>query len=154
MANTYKAVYLQVVFAVKHRNALLAKEWRGRLFAYTTEVLRKRGHYPLAVNGYSDHVHLFFDYSTKELISDLVREVKKSMSNFIKDNDLTPFHFEWQTGYGVFSHGKREKGQIIEYIRNQEAHHSKRSFRDEYMSLLQLFEIEFKDEYVFDFLDV
>jgi REP element-mobilizing transposase RayT len=85
MADTYRKVYLHVVFAVKNRNALLDKSWRLRLFAYTSKMLTNRGNFALAVNGYHDHVHLFFDYSCKELIEDLVREVKKSMSNFIKE---------------------------------------------------------------------
>ncbi len=153
MANTYRAVYLQIVFAVKYRNALLHESWRNDLFAYASKTLTNRGHYALAVNGHHDHIHIFIDYSTKELISDLVREIKKSMSNFIRTNNLCPSKFEWQSGYGVFSHGTREKSIIIEYIKNQEQHHRKKKFKDEYKSQLKNFDIELKGEYVFQFFD-
>jgi REP element-mobilizing transposase RayT len=153
MADTYRKVYLHVVFAVKNRDALLDISWRNRLFAYTSKMLSNRGHFALAVNGYQDHVHMFFDYSCKELIEDLVREVKKSMSNFIKENNLCNFHFQWQSGYAVFSVGYREKDKFINYIKNQDTHHAQRTFKDEYMSLLESYEIEFKNEYVFKFLN-
>ena len=115
--------------------------------------LNQRGHYALAVNGHSDHVHLFFDYSCKELIPDIVREIKKSSSKFIKQNKFTKFNFEWQGGYGVFSHGYREKKTIINYIIKQDEHHSKRTFKNEYLTLLKKFDIDFNDQYVFNFLE-
>lgn len=153
MANTYRKVYLHIVFAVKYREALLHKEWRSEVFKYMAASLKNRGHYSLAVNGYHDHVHLFFDYNGKELIEDLVREIKKSSIQFIKEKGFTKFKFQWQSGYGVFSHGYRERDVIIKYVMTQEEHHRKRSFKKEYLALLKKFEIEFKEEYVFDFLD-
>ena len=134
---------------MKNRQALIEKQWRNRLFAYVSKSLSQRGHYALAVNGYLDHIHLFFDYNCQELISDLVREIKKSSSKFIKEKQLSKFKFEWQSGYGVFSNGYRERDIIIKYIINQEIHHSTRSFQEEYMSLLKNYEIAYKDEYVF-----
>ncbi|WP_304231821.1 IS200/IS605 family transposase [Jiulongibacter sediminis] len=152
MANTYRKVYLHLVFAVKNRNALLDNKWRADLFKYISKTLTNRGHFTLAVNGYHDHIHIFFDYNGKELIEEVVREIKKTSSNYIKERELTSAKFEWQSGYGVFSHGFRERDAIIKYIVNQEAHHSGRSFRNEYLSLLKSFEVDFKDEYVFDFI--
>ena len=153
MANSYKKVYLHIVFAVKNRDALLHNSWRNRLFQYTSKTLTNRGHYALAVNGHYDHVHILISYSCKELIQDLVREIKKSMTNFIKDNNLCPFKFECQNGYGVFSNGYRELDEIINYITNQEEHHAKRTFRDEYMALLGRYDIQFKEEFIFEFWD-
>jgi REP element-mobilizing transposase RayT len=153
MANTYRKVYLHIVFAVKNRKALLDKSWRNELFAYMAGSLNKREHYSLAVNGFTDHVHLFFDYNCNELISDLVREIKKSSNDFIKEKGVCKEKFEWQSGYGVFSNGYREKDTIIKYILNQEKHHSKRKFQEEYLSLLENHEIEFKNEYVFEFFE-
>lgn len=152
MANTYRKVYLHLVFAVKNRNALLDNKWRADLFKYISKTLTNRGHFTLAVNGYHDHIHIFFDYNGKELIEEVVREIKKTSSNYIKERGLTSAKFEWQSGYGVFSHGFRERDTIIKYIVNQEAHHSRRSFRNEYLSLLKSFEVDFKNEYVFDFI--
>lgn len=153
MANTYRKVNLQIVFAVKNRRALLHKSWRPDLFRYIAGIINHRGHYSLAVNGVEDHIHLFFDYSCRELIEDLVREIKKASNAYINDRNLCPYKFEWQKGYGVFSHGYREKSIIIEYVKNQEAHHGKQTFRREYMAFLKSYEIDFKNEYVFDFLD-
>jgi putative transposase len=153
MADTYRKVYLHIVFAVKYRQALLDKSWRGNLFAYIAGILNQRGHFSLAVNGYSDHIHLFFHYSCNELIADLVREIKKASNQYIKENKLSPFKFEWQNGYGVFSNGYREKDTVIKYILNQEEHHGKQSFRKEYLALLKKYEIEYKDEYVFEFFE-
>ena len=152
MANTYRSVYLQIVFAVKNRQALLSKKWRPELFKYITGIINKRNHFSLAVNGVEDHIHIFLDYNCKELIEDLVREIKKASNIFINENNLTPFKFEWQSGYGVFSYSYREKDKIINYVKNQEEHHREKSFREEYLDLLKSFEISFKDEYVFDFL--
>ena len=95
MANTYRKVYLHIVFAVKIRKALLDKSWRHELFAYMAGSINQRGHFSLAVNGFTDHVHLFFDYNCNELISDLVREIKKSSNAFINDRNLCEQNFEW-----------------------------------------------------------
>ncbi len=153
MANTYKKLYLQIIFAVKNREAMLHKSWRRDLFQYMSGIVNQRKHYSLAVNGHHDHVHIFLDYNGHELIEDLVREIKKASNNYIKNKKLSPFKFEWQTGYGVFSHGYREKGAVIEYIKNQETHHKTKSFQNEYMAFLKSYEIDFKEEYVFNFLD-
>lgn len=154
MANDYNKVYLQIIFAVKYRKALLDKSWRDQLFAYTAKTLTNRGHYSLAANGYNDHVHIFIHYSAKELISDLVREIKKSMSNFIKTNNLCKSKFKWQFGYDVFSYSYREKSKIINYVNIQERHHQTKNFKKEYRAFLNKFEIEFKEEYLFDFLEM
>ena len=95
----------------------------------------------------------FFSYSCKELIPDLVREIKKATNQYISENNFTKYKFEWQNGYAVFSNGYKERDMIIKYILNQETHHSKRTFREEYISLLENYNIEFKNEYVFDFFD-
>ena len=153
MASTYRKMYLQIIFAVKNRKALLHKSWRPELFKYITGIINEKGHYSLAVNGYHDHIHLFLDYNGRELVADLVREVKKASNNFIKEKGFTESVFAWQNGYGVFSHGYREKSIIINYIVNQEIHHERKSFRKEYLQLLKAYEVEFKDEYIFEFFD-
>ena len=153
MANTYRKLNIQIVFAVKNRQALLHKSWRGELFKYIAGVINNRGHFSLAVNGVNDHLHIFFDYNGQELIGDLVREIKKSSNNYINDKNLCSSKFQWQSGYGVFSHGYREKDIIINYVKNQELHHKKRTFRKEYIAFLKSYDIEFKEEYMFAFFD-
>ena len=129
------------------------KSWRSELFQYIAGIINNRKHHSLAVNGVENHIHIFFDYNCRELIEDLVREIKKASNAYINDKNLCNHKIEWQSGYGVFSHGYQEKGIIIDYIKNQEEHHRKKTFRQEYMDLLKLNEIDFKDEYVFDFLE-
>lgn len=153
MANPYKKICLHIVFAVKYRQALLGIDWRQKVFAYIAGMLNKRDHYALAVNGYMDHIHIFFDYNCKELISDLVREIKKASNQYIVENNFTKNKFEWQNGYAVFSVGYRDKDIILNYIVNQEAHHSIRTFKDEYLSLLTSYEVDYNEEYIFDFFD-
>ncbi|GJM32403.1 MAG: hypothetical protein DHS20C18_14040 [Saprospiraceae bacterium] len=146
-------MYLHVIFAVKNRQALLHKSWRADLFKYIAGIINKRGHYSLAVNGTNDHVHLFFDYKGHELVEDLVREIKKASNDYIKDKKLSPSKFSWQSGYGVFSHGYREKSRVMNYVMNQEEHHRKKSFREEYLAFLNSYQVEFNEGYVFEFFD-
>ncbi len=153
MANTYRRVHLQIVFAVKNRQALLHKSWRSDLFRYIAGIINRREHYSMAVNGVSDHIHIFLDYNCSELIEDLVREIKKASNKFTNENNLCPRKFEWQSGYGVFSHSHHEKSKIINYITRQEEHHRNKTFKQEYMNSLKSNNIDFKNEYVFNFLD-
>ena len=126
MANTYKKIYIHIVFAVKHRACLIDTKWSKRLYAYVATTLNNRGNYSLAVDGHLDHIHIFFDYSLNEPLSDLVREIKKSSTKFIQENYITKQKFQWQAGYGAFSVGHTEKDKIIKYIINQEEHHKKK----------------------------
>lgn len=151
MANTYRKIYIQIVFAVENRQALLIEPWREEVFKYIAGVVKKRDHYSLAVNGSKDHIHFFLDYNPNDLIADLVREVKKSSNSFINKNKFSEYNFGWQSGYGVFSHGYREKATIIEYIKNQKEHHRKISFKEEYLKFLKSYDIDFKNEYIFKF---
>jgi len=153
MANTYRKIYLQLVFAVKNRQSLLEKSWRDDVFKYISGIINNRNHFSLAVNGVDDHIHIFFHYSGKELVEDLVREIKKASSSYIKLNKLCPVKFEWQAGYGVFSYSYRQKDMIMKYVLNQEKHHEKKSFKQEYIKELKSFEVDYKEEYVFHFFD-
>ena len=126
MANTYKKVYVHIIFAVQNRSALLGKEWRHELFAYISGILNKRGHMNLIVGGYNDHIHILFSYSLKESITDLVREIKKASTKYISDNNLSKHKFTWQSGYAAFSVGQNHKDRLFNYIANQEQHHKKK----------------------------
>jgi len=153
MANTYRKFYIHIVFAVKNRQALLEKSWRHLVFKYISAVINRRGHFSLAVNGVQDHIHIFLDFNGKELIEDLVREIKKSSNAFIRNNNLCASKFEWQSGYGVFSYSYKQKDMIIKYVLNQEEHHKKQTFRQEYINALKSYEVDYNSKYVFDFLE-
>jgi Transposase and inactivated derivatives len=153
MANTYTQFNIHITFAVKGRDNILTTNFREDLFRYIAGILKNIGHYPLAVNGYKDHVHVFFELSPKNNISDIVREIKANSSRWINDNKFVPGKFSWQEGYAGFSYSRSQRNTVIQYILNQEKKHSTTTFRQEYLKLLNDFEIDFKDEYVFEFYE-
>ena len=154
MANSYTQIYLQVVFAVSGRQGLIQKSWKDELYKYMTGVIMNNGHYLLAINGMPDHIHLFFRYRQTQTIPKLIQDVKTASSHFIKKEDFTNYAFSWQKGYGAFSYSQSQVSKVINYIQRQEHHHRKKSFREEYHNLLHAFEVEFNEEYLFDFEEV
>lgn len=153
MANTYSQLNIHCVFAVKGRQNFITKNFRDDLHRYIAGILKGDGSYPLAVNGWTDHVHAFFELPVKMAVSDQMRMVKASSSKWINDNNLIRGKFNWQEGYGAFSYSKSQRDSVIKYIINQEDHHRKISFREEYLDLLKKFEIPFENQYLFEFYD-
>jgi REP element-mobilizing transposase RayT len=108
----------------------------------------------MAIYANPDHIHIFFSYKNLQItIPELVKTVKIESTNFINEKKLCFGKFSWQEGYGAFSYAKSQKDKVVNYILNQEKHHSKKSFREEYLEMLEAFEIEFKNEYLFEFYD-
>ncbi|TPV32762.1 IS200/IS605 family transposase [Paucihalobacter ruber] len=153
MANTYHQLYIQAVFAVKYRRAVLKKEWRPQLLAVIGNLINESNCKTIIVNGVEDHVHCFFGLRPVVAISDLMKSVKAKSSKYINDHALTPQRFEWQTGYGVFSYRQRDVDMIFKYIQNQEAHHRKESFKEEYLKCLKEFQIDYDEQYIFNELE-
>lgn len=153
MANTYTQLYIHLVFAVKNRNALIKRVWKDDLEKYITGIIQTHKHKLLAIESMPDHIHIFIGYNVNQLIPDLVENIKTSSNEWIKTNRLSDFKFEWQKGYGAFTHSRSQLDTVVKYIMNQEEHHKKRSFREEYLEILQKNEVEYKDEYVFEFFD-
>jgi len=153
MADVFSQIDLHIVFAVKHRRALLAKEWRDDVYKYITGIIQNYGHKLLSIGGVEDHIHIFIGYKHTQLLSDLVKEIKNSSNDYIKSNNLCSQKFAWQNGYGVFSHNISQRDVVINYILNQEEHHKKKSFKKEYLQMLEKSQIEFKDEYLFEFFE-
>ncbi len=153
MANTYSQINIQCVFAVQGRQNFITKNFRNDLHQYMAGILRDDGSYPLAVNGWLDHVHAFFELPVTMSISDQMRMLKATSSKWINSQKFLKREFKWQGGYGAFSYSRSQRDKVIKYIMNQEAHHAKSSFRTEYLSLLREFEIPFHDKYVFEFYD-
>jgi REP element-mobilizing transposase RayT len=153
MANTYTQINIHAIFAVKGREKIITEKFREELFKFISGTLKNIGQYPLAVNGYKDHVHIFFELHPTKALSDIMRQVKANSSKWINDEHKVLGKFSWQEGYGGFSYSRSQRDNVINYIINQEKHHKESSFRDEYMNLLKKFEINFKDEYVFEFYD-
>ena len=153
MANTYSNIYIQVVFAVKYREHLLQKPWRDDVFKYMAGIIKSKNQKPIIVNGVTDHVHLFIGLSPSVCLSDLIRDVKNNSTNYITSNKLVKGRFRWQEGFGAFSYSHSHIENVYRYILNQEEHHRQKKFRDEYLKLLQAFEIEYDMKYLFEWID-
>ena len=149
MANSYHQIYLQFVFAVKYRNAVIEKKWRGELFGVIGNLINESGCKNIIVNGVEDHVHCFVGLKPVVSVSELMRSVKSKSSKYINDGKLTPDRFEWQEGYGVFSYGQSQVDKVYKYIENQEAHHKKQTFLEEYIEFLKNFKIDYDEQYIF-----
>jgi putative transposase len=153
MANTYTRCYFHLVFAVKNRDALIKPKWKDNLEKYITGIVQNYNHKLLAINAMPNHIHIFIGYNTNHLIPDLVEEIKTGSNAFINEKLLSATRFQWQKGYGAFTVSHTQIARVISYIASQQAHHRKNSFKAEYLNLLRLNEIEYKDEYLFDFFD-
>lgn len=151
--STYSQIYIQVVFAVKGRDSLIAKTWEDELYKYITGIVINKGQKLLAINGMPDHIHILIGMKPSCCLSDLVREIKKSSNEFIKEKKFTRLNFQWQEGYGAFSYSHSALDNVIAYINNQKEHHTKKSFREEYVAFLEKFKIEYKQEYLFEWND-
>jgi len=149
MANTYHQVYIQTVFAVKYRRAMLDQEWRSDIFAVIGNLINETGCKTIIVNGVDDHLHCFIGLRPVVSVSELMKTVKAKSSKYINDHNLTTERFEWQEGYGVFSYSQSHISQVYNYIKNQEDHHKIQTFRDEYLDLLKEFRIEYDEQYLF-----
>lgn len=149
MANTYHQIYLQTVFAVKYREAMILKEWKATLFAVIGNLINEANCKTIIVNGVEDHVHCFIGLKPVVSVSELMKTVKAKSSKYINDHSLTPGRFEWQEGYGVFLYGQSQVEKVYKYIHNQEAHHKKQTFRNEYLDFLKRFKVEYDEQYIF-----
>jgi putative transposase len=149
MANTYSQIYLHFVFAVQNRMSLISPQWRSDLYKYMSGIILNKGHKAYIINGMPDHVHALVSMSPKYSPSDLMHDVKQGSSLWINKNRFVAGKFSWQEGFGVFSYGKSQIGSIADYIEKQEEHHMKRTFSEEYIEFLKLFEIEFDERYIY-----
>ena len=149
MANTYSQLYIHYVFAVQNRLSLIQDNWKTHLYKYMNGITEQQGHKPFSINGVPDHVHMLVSMNPKQAPSDLLYHVKRSSSLWINENKLVAGKFSWQEGFGAFSYGKSQISNIVTYIENQEKHHKKQSFREEYLEFLKLYEIEYDERYVF-----
>ena len=153
MANTFSQIYIQAVFAVSSRQSLIKAEFKEELFKYVTGIVRNQGQKLISINGMPDHIHILIGLKPAMAFADLVREIKADSSNFVNEKKFVHGKFSWQEGYGAFSYGHSQLDAVIRYIQNQEQHHSRSSFRTEYLTLLRRFDIAFEEKYVFEFIE-
>lgn len=153
MSETFSQIYIQIGFAVKGRASIIHSSWEEELYKYISGIVKKKEQKLLAINGMPDHIHILIGMRPSCCLSDLVREIKKSSNDFVKEKKFTNQKFQWQEGYGAFSYSHSTLDRVIAYIKNQKEHHKKQTFKEEYLEFLKKFEIEFKDEYLFEWID-
>lgn len=151
--STYTQLYIHVVFAVKGRESLVLPEWEEQLYKYITGIVQNKQQKMLAINGMPDHIHFFIGMKPSCSLSDLVREIKKASNEFINEKKFTNYKFSWQEGFGAFSYSHSQLTDVIQYIMNQKAHHKKKTFKEEYLDFLNKFEVEYNEQYLFEWLN-
>ncbi len=149
MANTYTQIHIHAVFSVQNRLSLIDKSWQERLYLYIISIIQKRGHKVLAIGGMPDHIHVLFGFRPTQALSNLIQEVKRDSSEWINQERLVAGRFSWQEGYGAFSYSKSHISQVINYIETQEKHHKKKTFLEEYKQILNDFDLEYDERYIF-----
>ncbi len=148
MANTYTQIYIQFVFAVENRISLIKSAWKNELYKYITGIVQNNKHKLIAINGMPNHIHIFIGYKPHQLIPDLLQDIKRDSSKWINKKGFIRGHFNWQRGYGAFSYSHSQIDQVAKYIMNQEQHHKKITFREEYLALLKKFNIHYDERYI------
>lgn len=148
MANTFTQIYLHLVFAVQNRISLIQPEWKDELYKYITGIVQNNGHKLIAINGMPNHLHIAVGYKPHQLIPDLLQDIKAYSSKWINRKKFIKGNFNWQQGYGAFSFSHSQIDRIVKYINNQEQHHKKQTFREEYLSLLKKYHIQFDEKYI------
>ena len=152
MAGTFSQIYIQIVFAVEHRESLISPEWEEELYKYITGIIQNKGQKMIAINGMPDHIHIFIGMKPSCCLSELVREIKKSSNDFIKEKKFSKYKFNWQEGYGAFSYSHSAIDNVAKYVMNQKEHHKKQTVKEEYLDFLNKFQIEYKYEYLFKWI--
>jgi REP element-mobilizing transposase RayT len=149
MANTYSQIHIQVVFAVQNRESLIGSKWKNELYQYLVGIIQNHHHKVIAINGMPDHVHILIGLRPSQSISDLMQKVKGDSSKWINRKGFVLGKFSWQEGYGVFSYGKSQIDDVIEYIKRQEIHHQRKTFKEEYLQFLEKFALDYDERFVF-----
>lgn len=127
--------------------------WKDDLAKYITAIVQDIKHKMLAIGSMPDHIHIFLGYDVNQKIPDLVEDIKTPSTHWINSNHLSKYKFKWQNGYGAFTHSHSNIDTVVKYFLNQEKHHRKKTFKDEYLEILAKFQVEYKNEYLLDFFE-
>lgn len=153
MANTYTQIYIQVVFSVQGRQNLVRNEWKDELYKYIAGIIKGNDQKLYIINGMPDHVHILLSLKPNIAISDLVRDIKANSSKFINEKRWVIGKFQWQEGFGAFSYGHSQLDDVIKYIKDQEKHHRKKTFKEEYLEFLKKFNVQYDEQYLFTWIE-
>ena len=150
MANTYTQLFVHIIFSPKGRKNVIPPQIKENIHKYITGIIQKRKNKLIAINSMPDHIHIFAGLNPEQSVSNLVRDIKRASTEYLKSNNLLSSNFYWQSGYGAFTYSLSQIDNVIKYINNQEMHHKKKSFYEEYLEFLEKFKIQFDKKYVFD----
>ncbi|MHB1051393.1 MAG: IS200/IS605 family transposase [Bacteroidota bacterium] len=150
MANTYTQIYIQIIFAVQFREYCIPKNHKEELHKYITGIVRNQDQKLIAINSMPDHIHIFIGQKPSISLSNLVRDIKSMSSTFVNEKKWFRGKFRWQEGFGAFSYSHSHIDRVVKYIQEQEKHHLRRSFREEYIQLLKSFTIDYNEKYLFN----
>lgn len=153
MAGTFSQIYIQIVFAVGNQNYLIHPSIEKEVYKYITGIITNKNQKLLAINGMPNHIHILIGMKPSCRISDLVREIKKSSNEFINKKWFSSSKFKWQEGFGAFSYSHSALDNVINYIQNQKQHHRKKTFKEEYKDFLDKFQVDYKEDYLFEWID-
>ncbi|MFV0604435.1 MAG: IS200/IS605 family transposase [Niabella sp.] len=153
MANTYTQLYIHIVFSVKGRQNLIQKTWKEELYKYICGIVSGKEQKVYAIGGVSDHIHILVSVKPNIALSDLVRDIKANASKWINEKRFVSGKFQWQEGFGAFSYAISQLDNVIAYINNQEQHHKKKTFKEEYVEMLQKFNVDYDDKYLFEWIE-
>ena len=148
MANTYTQIYLHIVFAVQNRISLIQPEWKDEIYKYITGIIKNDGHKLIAINGVANHLHIAIGYKPHQLIPELLQDIKANSSKWINEKRFVRGKFNWQAGYGAFSFSHSQMDAVVKYINNQEQHHKKKTFREEYVEMLKKYDVPYDEKYI------
>ncbi len=151
MPQSLSHIYLHLVFSTKNHQSFIDEVIQAELYAYIAKILYDECSSPAKIiGGVEDHMHILLNLSRTCTVAHLVEMVKKRSSKWIKTKGLKYEKFQWQTGYGVFSVSSSGVDAVANYIADQKAHHGKRTFKDEFRSLLNKHNIKYDEDYVWD----
>jgi putative transposase len=148
MGHTFTNLLTHITFSTKERVPCIKGDVGPKLFAYMGGILREKGATPLLVNGPADHVHLLMILPPTQSLSDVMRVLKTNSSKWVHETWPDRAAFGWQEGYGAFAVSESMRAALLEYIRNQEQHHRKMTFQEEFVSLLKKHGIEYDERYI------
>ncbi len=150
MSNTYTQIYIHIVFAVKGRQNLIPKEHKTELHGYIMGIITNKKQTVIQINSMPDHIHILVGITPDTAVSNLVRDIKANSSKFINQKRWVMGRFEWQAGFGAFSYSRSQLDDLVKYIKNQEKHHIRKTFREEYLEILKRFNVNYDERYIFD----
>lgn len=146
--SSHRQIIYQIVFGTKNRESTIQEDHCEELYKYIWGIIKNKNCKLYRINGVEDHIHILSDLHPSLSLSDYVKDIKVSSSLWMKERGKFPDFKGWQDGYGAFTYSMREKGMLINYIKNQKEHHRTENFYDEYKRLLIENEIEFDEKYL------